>query len=326
MKFVNGSELSKAIQAVLVGRGADMAVAFWGRGACERLALPRNANGTRVACDARSGGVNPAALADLLKRKAAVVDVPGLHAKVYIGEEGVVITSANASANGLGEEGEEVSDGLEAGYITERRKDIEVARQWFETIYKQGEPVTKSDLPELRALWRERQTHRPIRAGSTSFMEVLLTQSELLRDRNLKVAIYSTEDAPAGVENAYKRSPFYDPSTYESERGYPFFWETEGWSVKVGDLILCFEGEEKEITCEGVWLVQGILKGGAIIATKYVRNPIRLRLPRSDERKLAKLVKPLVDSGVLNMDGSLISIAGFARALTRQHKHVKSVV
>jgi hypothetical protein len=55
-----------------------------------------------------------------------------LHAKVYIGEKGVIISSANASANGLGEEGDELLAGLEVGYFTTRQNDLELARRWFD--------------------------------------------------------------------------------------------------------------------------------------------------------------------------------------------------
>jgi hypothetical protein len=167
MNFLHGSALSAAIRNTLNGRRADIAVAFWGDGACKLLAIPFNAKGSRVACDARSGAGNPSAISDLMKRNVAIVDVRGLHAKVYIGEKGVIISSANASANGLGEEGEEILAGLEAGYLTQRREDIELARQWFEDLYTDGKPVTEDDLPELRKLWTQRQLHRPTRRPDT---------------------------------------------------------------------------------------------------------------------------------------------------------------
>src|SRR4051812_26715291 len=50
------------------------------------------------------------------KRNIAVVDIPGLHAKVYIGQKGIVVASANTSADGLGEEDDILCDGLEAGH------------------------------------------------------------------------------------------------------------------------------------------------------------------------------------------------------------------
>jgi hypothetical protein len=168
MNFLHGPALSAAIRDILNQKRADIAVAFWGKGACERLAIPPNARGSRVACDARSGACNPSAISDLMERNVAIVDVPGLHAKVYIGEKGAVISSANASANGLGEEGDELLAGLEVGYLTTRQKDLELARRWFDDLYSHGYPITEGDLPELRELWGRRPLHRPSRRPMTA--------------------------------------------------------------------------------------------------------------------------------------------------------------
>lgn len=317
MEFVTGQELSIAIQAVLAGRRKDMAVAFWGRGACDRLTLPPDASGSRVACDARSGGCNPSALADLLERNVTIRDVSGLHAKVYIGDKGAVICSANASANGLGEESKELFDSLEAGYVTEQQEDIEKALQWFRAIYDQGDDVTKSDLPEIRALWRERQKHRPAR--SKRLLDALRNAPDQLRGRGLKVAIYTSVDPPPSVERAYKQSVFYDAKTYRSLSHYPFFWDAKDWKVGVGDLILCFEGDEqRKIACYGTWRVQAVIDGGIVVpAGEYVRDPFRLKLPQSDARDLAKQVQSLVNGGVLEMDGPLLAIEAFAQKLRK---------
>jgi hypothetical protein len=144
-----------------------MAVAFWGQDACSRLEIPANAKGSRVACDARSGCCNPSALSELLKRKVSVVDVPNLHAKVYIGGKEVVVASANASTNGLGEEYDLMSTGLEAGYHSTREEDVTAAWKWFNVIFESGRPVTSDDIPELIDLWRRKQAHRPIRGWVT---------------------------------------------------------------------------------------------------------------------------------------------------------------
>jgi hypothetical protein len=212
LKFVHGPTLLAAIQSAIAEGNADMAVAFWGRNACGRLKIPGNAKGSRVACDARSGSCNPSALSDLLERGVAVVDVPRLHAKVYIGNKEVIIASANASTNGLGEEDDEVSTGLEVGYHTARAEDLAAARQWFEAIFKQGVSVTKDDLPELRTLWRKRQEQRPLRDKRRSFLNVLTTEFESLENRNLRVAFAWWVEPPKAIDSEYKLTPFYDHS------------------------------------------------------------------------------------------------------------------
>jgi hypothetical protein len=86
------------------------------------------------------------------KRNIAVVDIPGLHAKVYIGQKGIVVASANTSADGLGEEDDILCDGLEAGYVSNKPEDINAARRWFEAILKKGKPIRKADLTELEVV------------------------------------------------------------------------------------------------------------------------------------------------------------------------------
>jgi hypothetical protein len=69
-----------------------------------------------------------------LSLNAQIVDVPRLHAKVYIAGDAVIVSSANASANGLGEEDTEIEIGLEAGYLSKRKEDVSAARDWFEKV------------------------------------------------------------------------------------------------------------------------------------------------------------------------------------------------
>ena len=130
-----------------------------------------------------------------------------MHAKVYIGNKEVVIASANASTNGLGEEDDEVSTGLEVGYHTARPEDLAAARQWFEAIFKQGAPVTKDDLPELCTLWRTRQENRPLRDKRRSFLNALTTEFGSLENRNLRVAFARWEEPSKAIESEFKRTP-----------------------------------------------------------------------------------------------------------------------
>jgi hypothetical protein len=313
MDFVTGRRLTEAVQRILAHESRDMAVAFWGHGACNRLALPIDAKGSRVICDARSGGCNPTALAELLTRNVAIQDVPGLHAKVYIGSNGVVVTSANASTNGLGEEGDDFLDDLEAGYVSERQEDIRKARQWFDATWVRGRPVTKDELPELQDLWLDRQKHRPLR--SESFLEVLRTRPDRLRGRSLKVAIYDYVDVPAEVERAYKASGFYDPRRYEHLPGYPFFFDVDEWNVVSGDLILNFECVDGDVYCEGTWWVLAVIEDGKLVPLQHVKRPFLLKLPESDRRKLARQVKSLIRRNILRVNGPLIPIEDFASAL-----------
>lgn len=151
MGFLYGPELSSEIASALKGGRRDFAVAYWGQGAAKRLEL-EDAVGIRIICDLWSGCCNPYELEYLMCRGAEIWDSPRLHAKVYIGEHKFITTSANASINGLGEEGEATE--REAGFVSSDTAQHRVACDWFEGLLRVATPVT--DLRELRKWWDNR--------------------------------------------------------------------------------------------------------------------------------------------------------------------------
>lgn len=159
MRFVSGAELSEAIRGTLKGSKRDLAVAYFGAGAAEKLGL-RDAARTRIACDLRSGACNPYELQTLMEAGATVGDAPRLHAKVYIGDSSVVVTSANASANGLGEEGKFVPTGLEAGVILEELEERQKVAAWFDTVFENARRIARSELENMKPAWNLRPPPR----------------------------------------------------------------------------------------------------------------------------------------------------------------------
>lgn len=311
-RFVTGAALSGAVRSITKDGSADLAVAFWGFEACQRLSLPNASEALRVACDAQSGACNPHALEDLLRRGAQIVDVPGLHAKVYIGRHSVVIASANASANGLAEEAGELNVGLEAGYLSDAAHDVRDARDWFNTVFASGHTVSMGDLPELKELWTVRRNGRPGRAST--FLSMMLKKGALL-DRRLKVAFYQAEDPPEYLQEIFKTSPFFEPESYRSSGEWPFYWGTEDWDIGVDDLILDFELSHGRPSCGGVWRVQGVLSGGSMLAVRKVERPFQLPFPRRDQSQIARLARAFVaDRPSLN-DGRLLDGTEFAQAI-----------
>lgn len=141
MELLTGERLHTAISEVLSGERAHCAVAFWGRGS-EPLVLGKR--DARVICNLQMGGTNPKVIEQLLRSSVAVRQMDDLHAKVYIGTEWAVVTSANASINGLGIESETAS-WLEAG----TRLPATAATPWFDAIWQRGREITGDDL--LRA-------------------------------------------------------------------------------------------------------------------------------------------------------------------------------
>ena len=109
LQFLHGRALARAIVEALKGERRDLAVAYFGKGAMQRLGL-KAPKGARILCDFWSGCCNPFEIELLIRGGADIRDSRGLNAKVYIGSEEAVVASANASANGLGLEGDEVTD------------------------------------------------------------------------------------------------------------------------------------------------------------------------------------------------------------------------
>lgn len=132
--LLTGAALFEAIQQTIRGSRALCAVAFWGSGA-EQLFLGPPDRDLRIICNLAMGGTNPYVIQRLLEAGVEVRQCDALHAKVYIGTTDAVITSANASTNGLGL-------GAEAGWIeTGCIIPAKAAVPWFEGLWDRSDEI-----------------------------------------------------------------------------------------------------------------------------------------------------------------------------------------
>ncbi len=150
--FLVGPELAQAIRRLTKRGKVDCAVAFWGDGA-ERMFRTTAARTSRIVCNLRMGGTNPHVIRRLLDL-ARVRHCDALHAKIYLGSNRAIVTSANASANGLGIEGAASAAWIEVGYLTTEVAPISV---WFEGLWESSEAITDADLTAAEAAWSRRQ-------------------------------------------------------------------------------------------------------------------------------------------------------------------------
>jgi hypothetical protein len=150
--FLVGSELTEAIRRLTKAGKVDCAVAFWGDGA-EGMFRKTAARTSRIVCNLRMGGTNPRAIRRMLDL-AQVRHCDALHAKIYLGSTRAIVTSANASANGLGIEGASSGTWIEAGYLTTIVAPI---RAWFEGLWESSNAITEADLDAAEAAWSTRQ-------------------------------------------------------------------------------------------------------------------------------------------------------------------------
>ena len=164
-RFLEGEHLGAAIREVLSGDDVRCAVAFWGRGACNELfGTPERARAARILCDISMGGTNP----DELVRLGAPANdglrhVPGLHAKAYMSDRGLVVTSANASDNGIGfgRKPTLVECGTRHPATSSTYRD---AASWFEDLWSEkAEVIDTEALEAATEAWKAgRRNHRDL--------------------------------------------------------------------------------------------------------------------------------------------------------------------
>src|SRR5260370_12839276 len=159
-EFLSGDRLNEVVREVLRSRSVRCAVAFWGRGAVDLLNT--EVEEAQIICNLESGATNPNEIEKLINTGwFEVRQCDTVQAKVYIGDRKAVITSANASANGLGLEAVEQGSWIEAGILVD---DITATRGWFDTLWADKHRVreiTDEDLRQARDAWRLRRTGRP---------------------------------------------------------------------------------------------------------------------------------------------------------------------
>jgi hypothetical protein len=155
-----------AAMRACVGRDtpSSLAIAFWGRGAATSLGLANAAPSTRILLNAPSGACNPSELTRLLEEHSHinVRSSARLHAKVAIGADRMLVGSANASANGLGFDGDALIGWNEACTVVEDRRALSAAGRWFQGLWDAAEPLTPALIREaIDARARlERHAHR----------------------------------------------------------------------------------------------------------------------------------------------------------------------
>lgn len=216
----------------------DMAVAFWGEGAIGQLALGRK-RPFRIVLDLSAGASNPAEVRNLMKLgPSRIKHVPKLHAKAYIGDETVVIGSANASANGLGAEGHEASHWREISLQTADRDAVTHARDWFERLWSDATKIDEADLARAEAAWANRRRSRPA-SSDQSLLEVARERPEELAGRRIYVNVVTERMDPKDEA---------EMKEMEREHGNKLYGFTYFPRIPIAATMICFtEYEGKQL-------------------------------------------------------------------------------
>ncbi|SEP50735.1 hypothetical protein SAMN02990966_07748 [Rhodospirillales bacterium URHD0017] len=163
MEFLTGAALHKAVATIAKSKRLRCAVAFWGAGA-EKLVGEFKHRDIKIICNLNHLGTNPRVVAAF--PRACVKRHDDLHAKVYIGSKYTIVTSANASADGLGFEGVEADGWIEAGIRFRTSQEI-VA--WFNRLWTISERITDADIDTAIRAWlaRPKIPRRPLEIVSS---------------------------------------------------------------------------------------------------------------------------------------------------------------
>lgn len=212
-EFVSQKNLSKRIRGICSGSDVRCAVAFWGKGAVRELFGNGDAGRTiRILCDIEMGGTNPDELELLRDMPGCEVRVlKGLHAKVWISEEGVVVGSANASNNGIGFQSE-IGDLIEVGTAHGLKSKIgQAADDWFKKVWRKGKRLSEEQVERARLLWNRRivagmKAHPPASEDRLSALDLLRDCPEAFDDVGIKVLLVRDRIKPKVAKRARQKA------------------------------------------------------------------------------------------------------------------------
>jgi len=133
-----------------------LAVAFWGDGV-EKLFARDDVN-YEIVCNLNAGGTNPHVIRALRCRSNfAIRQNPRLHAKVVLGETGVIVSSANFSSNGLSLSPIPNIGWLEAGvFLPSPSTEVVSVGLWYATLWDCSSAISDEDLLSAELRWDSR--------------------------------------------------------------------------------------------------------------------------------------------------------------------------
>jgi len=216
VRFLGKSDIEGAVKKLISQAArARVAVAYWGKGSSDWFDIEGIASrDVTIVCDLMSGACNPGEIEQLQKAlgKPRVLTRDHLHAKVWLTDTGAIVGSSNASANGLGFEGDELKGLIEANVFVDDAETLTAINRWFEKDVMEGaREITKSDFKEAHRLWQRRRAARPLRSPGKSILDVITTSPSSFAERDFMVYVYKHDGfsrwALANLKAAQKKRP-----------------------------------------------------------------------------------------------------------------------
>ncbi|WP_240475913.1 phospholipase D family protein [Xanthomonas arboricola] len=173
------------------GGKLDLAVAFWGKGASKALGLHDRAHPSRILLELSQGCSSPDEVRQLMKLpNVEVKALDRLHAKAYIGENEMIVGSANASAGGLGIVGRESVHWTELGVKVAEESPLHEAKSWFDAAWIRGKRITKTMLDDAQRLINERNSKLlPSNPGGLSILQAVKQDPDAWKDARIWVVV-----------------------------------------------------------------------------------------------------------------------------------------
>lgn len=281
---------------------AKIAVAYWGIDAIRRLGLSNmNRSSIQVICDLRSGCCNPAELEKLIKI-AKVKRIDSFHAKVFWTPNGAIVGSANASSNGLCEEGKDFFGNIEACVFIDNKKILSDIRKWFDIHWDSSKAINvdRNEIDLARCLWRSRRNYPRLQIDPSTILSKLDFDRRWFNGRNIRLYFYESEDASADAHRAFDQEKHLRYSKDEL-RNYieeydspPFYEDVEG--LEAGDYVIDYNLYDGRIEYDGIWQVKTtnpyVAKedGGKITLLDRVDTALGLTFPADEQIRLKERI------------------------------------
>jgi hypothetical protein len=154
MRFLEGRHLTAAIKRLISTKGElRLAVAYWGADGLKLMGVNPKRSKLKVICCLKGGKSDP----DLIKKfgkRAKQND--RLHAKIVWTANGAIISSANASSNGLPEEEDTAAGLIEAGVFISGQTELKAIGAWINLLFRRSKAIKQSDLDAARTARKKR--------------------------------------------------------------------------------------------------------------------------------------------------------------------------
>jgi hypothetical protein len=307
MRFLTGDEITSGIRKALKSAAnCDLAVAYWGSAGPEMLQLEPTST-IRILCDAYSGACSPKAfLALLAMPNVTIKSRARLHAKLYLTESVAVVGSANASANGLGEENEEVGK-IEAAVEFGQPAELAKAKTWFEGQWSHGDAklITGADIAEITRAWLPNRAGRPTRSKANSSQSFLLADPRVFADRRIRVIVYDFADVSQEARRQFREQAreLYSKKEIAAFKGNLPIYEDDGrWDITEGEYVIDYHYEEESnrLVSGGMWKVLRVgprHKGSRLVHVQSSNKAYGVSFSRQDQVKLGKALSRYVIPG-----------------------------